>query len=90
MPHQDESCILEDALKVLTVRKLEELKSAITILLNAAMKLEREQFLEAAALERWLIATSEHVRRASIQILGTGKPSALWQEAAHFCTVRGL
>ncbi|HUW40021.1 MAG TPA: hypothetical protein VMV90_03355 [Rectinemataceae bacterium] len=43
MTHQDESSIFEDVLKVLTLREPEGLKSAITILMNAAMKIEREQ-----------------------------------------------
>ncbi len=52
MTHQDESSILEDVLKVLTLREPEGLKSAIAILMNAAMKIEREQVLQAAPYER--------------------------------------
>lgn len=52
MTHQAESSILEDVLKVLTLREPEGLKSVITILMNAAMKIEREQALQAAPYER--------------------------------------
>jgi len=51
MIHQDESSIIEDVLKVLTLREPEELKSAIKVLLNAAMKIEREEALQAAPYE---------------------------------------
>ena len=52
MIHQDESSILEDMLKVLTLREPEGLKDAIKVLLNAAMKIEREEALRAAPYER--------------------------------------
>jgi len=52
MTHQDESSILEDVLKVLTLREPEGLKNAIAVLLNAAMKIEREEALQAAPYER--------------------------------------
>lgn len=52
MTHHDESSILEEVLKVLTLRDPEGLKSAITVLLNAAMKIEREEALQAAPYER--------------------------------------
>lgn len=52
MTHQDESSIIEDVLKVLTMREPEGLKSAIKVLLNAAMKIEREEALQAAPYER--------------------------------------
>jgi transposase-like protein len=52
MTHQDESSIIEDVLKVLTLREPEGLKSAIKVLLNAAMKIEREEALQAAPYER--------------------------------------
>lgn len=52
MAHQDESSILEDVLKVLTLREPEGLKNAIEVLLNAAMKIEREEALHAAPYER--------------------------------------
>lgn len=52
MTHQEESSILEEVLKVLTLREPEGLKSAIKILLNAAMKIEREEALRAAPYER--------------------------------------
>ena len=42
MTHQDESSILEDVLKVLTLREPEGRKSAITILMNVAMKIKLE------------------------------------------------
>jgi len=52
MTHQGEDSILEDVLKVLTVREPDGLKTAIAILMNAAMKIEREQVLQAAPYER--------------------------------------
>lgn len=52
MIHQDESSILEDVLKVLTLREPEGMKSAITILMNVAMKIEREAALKASPYER--------------------------------------
>jgi len=52
MTHQDQSSILEDVLKVLTLREPDGLRNAITILMNAAMKAEREEVLQAAPYER--------------------------------------
>ncbi len=52
MTHQEESSVLEDVLKVLTLREPEGLKDAIKVLLNAAMKIEREEALRAAPYER--------------------------------------
>ncbi len=52
MTHQDETSILEDVLKVLTLHEPEGLKNAITILMNAAMRTEREEALQASPYER--------------------------------------
>ncbi len=52
MTHQEQDSILEDVLKELTLREPEGLKHVITILMNAAMKIEREHALKAAPYER--------------------------------------
>jgi hypothetical protein len=49
--HQEPNSILEDVLKELTLRESEGLKHVITILMNAAMKIEREHALYQHARE---------------------------------------
>ena len=52
MPQQEQNNILEDVVKELTLREPEGLKHLITILMNAAMKIEREHALKAALYEK--------------------------------------
>jgi transposase-like protein len=52
MTHQDESSILEDVLKVLSLKEPGGLRNTIQVLLNAAMKVEQEEVLKADHYER--------------------------------------
>jgi putative transposase len=52
MTHQDESSILEDVVKVLSLKEPGGLRNTIQVLLNAAMKVEQEEVLKADHYER--------------------------------------
>jgi len=52
MTHQIESSIIEELLKVLSLREPDGLRNTIQVLLNAAMKAEQEQVLKADHYER--------------------------------------
>jgi hypothetical protein len=77
MIHQDESSIIEDVLKVLTLREPEELKSAIKVLLNAAMKIEREEALQAAPYE-WSVERTGYGNGFKDQTISRRRPTNEW------------
>ncbi len=52
MTHQIESSIIEELLKVLSLREPNGLRNTLQVLLNAAMKAEQEQVLKADHYER--------------------------------------
>jgi transposase-like protein len=52
MTHQFESSIIEELLKVLSLREPDGLRNTLQVLLNAAMKAEQEQELKADHYER--------------------------------------
>ncbi len=53
MTHQIESSIIEELLKVLSLREPDSLRNTIQVLPNAAMKAKQEQVLKA---DRYVLA----------------------------------
>jgi len=53
MTHQIESSIIEELLKVLSLREPNGLRNTLKVLLNAAMKVEQEEVLKAEHYARF-------------------------------------
>jgi len=52
MPHREQNSVFEDVMELLTTEGFEGMADALSLLLNEAMRLERQDYLKAAPYER--------------------------------------